>query len=242
MSEIPEDVPALSAEASGFLKRHASTGEPSPQALERVKTRLPTPRARVLRLVRAAAPLAAAAALVALMGWGWSVLQRAKSDVLVAEVPKQPVAEPPLPVTTLVDESKPAPAPAVSGVLISKDAVPLEDPKLMKLREVYLRAYMLKDSDPAQSRQLLQQIVDEGDPRWETVQKAKSRLRDLGERGRVDVNDFVEEDMDELFQRAYVIRDAQPAEALKLFKRIIASTDRKSPLHQKARRQLEAMK
>lgn len=234
MSELPEDVPALSAEASEFLKRHASTGEPSPRALERVKARLPTPRTRALRVARAVAPLAAAVALIALAGWGWSVRQRVKADAPVAEAPKQPVAEPPLPVTTLVDESKPSPAPA------SQDAVPLEDPKQMELREVYLRAYMLRDSEPAKSRQLLEQIVDEGDPRWEAVQKAQARLRDLGATAKSARKDAAASDkeLQDLYSRASVTRDSSPAEAAKLFKQVVDASAPGSELNRKAKAEL----
>jgi len=226
MSELPEDVPSLSAEASEFLKRHAATGEPSAEGLARARRGLPTSGARLLRVARAVAPFAATAALVALGFWGWSVMKRPKAEPVV-EAPKPSVSEPAIPIMTLVDEAKPPPA-------------PLPDPKTDELREVYLRAYMLRDSDPVQSRQLLERIVTEGDPRSETVQKAKGRLRDLGERGRVDVNDFVE-DLDEVFMRAYVIRDAQPEEAAKLFRRIVEAKDADPELRRKAKTQLDAM-
>jgi hypothetical protein len=225
MNELPDDVPALSAEASEFLKRHATTGEPSLPALERVKARLPTPRARLIRFARVAVPLAAALTIVVLSAWFWS--QRMRPTEPVAEAPQPIVSEPAIPVMTLVDESAPEPKPA-----------PLPDPKRDELREVYLRAYMLKDTDPARSRQLLEQIVAEGDPRWETVQKAKHRLTEFGVSVKAPRVVGREVDFRDLFLRAYQLRESSPAEAARVFQQVVDGTDPTSELHQKATKQL----
>lgn len=227
MNELPEDVPALSAEASEFLKRHATTGEPSLPALQRVKARLPTPRARLVRFARIAAPFAAALVIVVGSAWFWS--QRARPT----ETPPPARAEPAIPVMTLVDESKPEPMPVPA---------PRADPKRDELREVYLRAYMLRETDPAQALRLFQRIVAESEPQWEIALKAQSRIKELGGVARPPKKSPAStSEMEDLFQRAYVIRDRSPEEAAKMFRQIIEGTDPSSPLHQRAQRQLDAM-
>lgn len=173
MNELPDDVPVLSAEASEFLKRHATTGEPSLPALQRVRERLPTPRARLVRFARVAAPLAAGVAVIVLGIWSWTARrEQPQPSPPVAETPVPPQSEPAIPVMTLVDESpsQPEPVPA-----------PRPDPKSDELREIYLQAYMLKDTNPAKSRQLLERILAKGDPRSDTYQKAKAQLDAMGE-------------------------------------------------------------
>ncbi|MFZ5438754.1 MAG: hypothetical protein ACOZQL_02035 [Myxococcota bacterium] len=96
--------------------------------------------------------------------------------------------------------------------------------------ELYMRGYQLRETAPERARAAFRAAMEKSAVGSDVHQKARSRLRELDERGLTD-----------LYLRGYQLREAAPDEAKRLFRELMEKAPAGSEFHERARARLEEL-